>query len=248
MKTVAVIQARLNSSRLPEKILADLGGRSVLATICRRVASCSTIDEHVVACPVDDMTRIFHEIHFPNAVTGERTLRVFGGSEEDVLARVLMAAESKGADTVVRVTADCPLIDPYVLDRMVWISKKADVAPIVTNTWGRTFPNGMDAEVYPIEFLRSLSKDIPPEGRSNFYGWCMMNLGEHAFQSVRGDRDLSRYRMTLDYPEDLEVIRFLCREQGEEIWGCSDLVECLDRHPEIRNKNRAYWGEFGLDG
>jgi len=152
MNVVAIIQARMGSTRLPGKVLLDLAGRTMLARVVRRVGRAALIDEVMVAtadAPDDD------------AIVEEcRRLRVpcFRGSEHDVLDRFHRAAIAHRADVVVRITADCPLIDPEVTDRVIraFFDERPDYA---SNTLRRTYPRGLDTEVMTAAALVRASRE-----------------------------------------------------------------------------------------
>ncbi|HMF14076.1 MAG TPA: NTP transferase domain-containing protein, partial [Gemmataceae bacterium] len=140
MRTVAVVQARMGSSRLPGKALADLAGRPVLWHVVQRVQRARRADEVVVATstsPADDPIDYF---------CTRAGIPVFRGSEIDVLDRVYQAARERPADAVVRITGDCPLIDPAVIDRVLENYAGGDY-DYVSNVIHYTYPDGMDVEV-----------------------------------------------------------------------------------------------------
>src|SRR5688500_8743591 len=151
MKVVAVVQARAGSTRLPGKVLMELAGRPMLAQILRRVAAASRVDEVVLA--TSDLER-----DDPVAAVAEAEgVAVFRGSEEDVLARFVGAARSADADVVMRITGDCPLIAPEVIDAVVarLVDEGADYA---SNVLRRTFPKGLDAEALTMDALERIDE------------------------------------------------------------------------------------------
>src|SRR5271169_1581637 len=146
MKTTAIVQARMGSTRLPGKVLMDLGGQTVLASVVRRLGRARLIDEILVAtttASADDA--IAHEC---------RRLRVgcFRGSEPDVLDRYHAAATAVSAECLVRITSDCPLVDPAIVDQTIqtFFDQHADYA---SNVFPRTFPRGLDTEVFSLAVL-----------------------------------------------------------------------------------------------
>ena len=146
VKTVAIIQARLGATRLPGKVLKTLGGKSVLAQVIARVRTCPQLDGVVVATtdqPAD--TAVADEARKCGAA-------IFRGSADDVLSRYHGAAQRETADVIVRVTADCPLYDGSLLDRMLVLFKQWNAAgtmvDYVNNTLEPTFPRGLDTEIF----------------------------------------------------------------------------------------------------
>src|SRR5688500_8132039 len=139
MKVVAVVQARAGSTRLPGKVLMDVAGRPMLARIMHRVAAASRVDEVVLATSDLDRDDPVAEL------AASEGFGVFRGSEEDVLGRFAGAARAADADVVVRITGDCPLIAPEVIDEVV-TRLVDDGADYASNVLRRTFPKGLDAE------------------------------------------------------------------------------------------------------
>ena len=145
-KVVALVQARMGSTRLPGKVLADIDGEPMLARIVSRVERSSMVTDVVVVTsdtPADDVIEEFCK---------QKGLSVFRGSENDVLDRIYQAAKAQQAETIVRVTTDCPLIDPEVIDRVVaaYLTDDCDYA---SNTLICTYPDGLDTEVFSFDAL-----------------------------------------------------------------------------------------------
>jgi len=201
MKIVAIVQARMSSTRLPGKVLAPIEGRSMLARVCRRAARASRIDDLVVAtssCPQDDPVA---------AECRSLGLPCFRGSEQDVLDRYYQAAKAHGAEAVVRITADCPLIDPGLIDDVVtaMLEHKPDYA---SNVLQRTYPRGLDTEIATLDALqRAWQEAAHPYQRVHVMPYFYENPQRFRLHSVTGAEDLSRYRWTVDSPEDLALVR-----------------------------------------
>ena len=159
MRVVALVQARTGSSRLPGKVLMDLHGRPMLAQLLSRLRTAQRIDEVVVATsdlPADDAVAELAEAE---------GVRVFRGDERDVLSRMLGAARVAEADVVVRITGDCPLIDPAVVDQVVSELGDHDLA---SNAIQRTFPRGLDTEVLTRDALERIAQlATSPESREH---------------------------------------------------------------------------------
>jgi spore coat polysaccharide biosynthesis protein SpsF (cytidylyltransferase family) len=208
---VAVVQARMSSRRLPGKVLARLGEQTVLELLLRRLARARELDEIVVATstePSDD----------PVEREAERlSVRVVRGSLTDVLGRYLEAAAATGADAIVRITADCPLMDPDVVDLVVreWRDSGADYA---TNTLEpRSYPDGLDVEVVTAAALRragALAGD--PFDREHVTPYIRHHPETFSIKGVHLDPPLGEVRMTLDTPADLEALRRLLDEVGPD--------------------------------
>lgn len=231
MKIVAVIQARMGSSRLPGKVLKNLGGDSVLARVVSRVRKARTIEKVLIAtsgAPADE--EIVSECK-------RIEVGVFRGSELDVLDRYYRAANSVEAEVVVRITSDCPLIDPEVTDLTVerFLAERPDYA---SNVQERTYPRGLDTEVMTMRALERAWREAKEDyEREHVTPYLYQNPAMFKVLSVTGDGDYSRYRWTLDTPEDLEFLETVYnRFQGDFTWH--DVLDLLEREPELAEINR----------
>lgn len=198
---VAIVQARMSSSRLPGKVLADLAGAPMILRQLERVSRASMIDQIVVATsddPSDDALA---------AVVMDAGYGVVRGSLDDVLDRFLLAVEAAGARTVVRITADCPLHSPAVIDEVIG-EFAASGRDYVSNTMEPTYPDGVDVEVVSAEALRAvalLAVDGPE--REHVTLGIYRRPEQFGIGSVRGARDLSDLRWTVDNADDLAFVR-----------------------------------------
>jgi spore coat polysaccharide biosynthesis protein SpsF len=204
MRRVAIIQARMTSTRLPGKVLMDLAGRPMLAQLLARVKRCRLVDEVVVATTVnaaDDPVV---------ATARDEGIRWFRGSESDVLGRYLGAAREARADIVVRITADCPLVDPEVSDRVIEaLTARADAFDYASNVLRRTYPKGLDTEAFWRDALeraaRQARSDYAREHVTPYFYRERPDL--FLLCSVTDDTDASDLSWTVDRREDLELVR-----------------------------------------
>lgn len=203
MKTVCIIQARMGSTRLPGKVMLDLCGKTVLEHVIQRVKRVKNIDEIVIATTIDKKDDVIVEEAMKCGV------KVFRGSEEDVLSRYYYAAKENKADVVVRITSDCPLIDQEITQKTIdYYLINKDKFDYVSNTLERTFPRGLDTEVFSFKVLeKAFNEAILQRDREHVtpYIWDnpeMFNLG-----CYKSDVDYSKYRWTLDTEEDFELIK-----------------------------------------
>lgn len=201
MKTVAIVQARMGSSRLPGKVLADLAGETMLGRVIARLRAARRIDDIVIATTVSAKD---------DAVCREAARHragVFRGSQTDVLARYLGAARIFRADVVVRVTSDCPLLDPEVVDRVVAALDGADYA---SNTHTRTFPRGLDVEALHADTLERIGRlGTSPAAREHVTAFVMEQPRLFQIHQVVAETDDSDLRWTVDTEDDLELVRRL---------------------------------------
>ncbi len=222
----------MGSTRLPGKVLLDLSGVTVLARVVERLRRARLIGELVVATttsPSDDV--IVHACE----CLGVQTFR---GDEEDVLDRYYRAALDFNAEGVVRVTSDCPLIDPEITDMViqVFLERRPDYA---SNTVQKTYPRGLDTEVVAFAALeRAWRQAEQPYQRSHVTAYIYENPTQFKIVPVAGQTDYSWQRWTLDTPEDLKFIRTvygLLENNGG--FGWHDVLALMERHPELLEIN-----------
>ena len=203
MKTVAIIQARMGSTRLPGKVLMDLSGRPMLARQLARLERCARLDDLVVATSTevrDDPVA---------ALARAEGVRCFRGSEDDVLSRYIGAAAEAGADAVVRITADCPLIDPEVTDRVVQdLLDHASTCDFCANTLQRTYPAGLDVEAFFTDVLHRAGRlATRPDQREHVTVVMRARSAPFLCRNVKDDVDNSDLRWVVDRQTDLDVVR-----------------------------------------
>lgn len=231
---MAIIQARMGSSRLPGKVLKDLAGETMLARVISRLRATNLINEVLVATtnlPVDNAIV---------AESGRCGVRVARGDQDDVLDRYFQAAHLAEADVVVRITSDCPLIDPEVTDKTIlaFLEDKPDYA---SNTIVRTYPRGLDTEVISLKALtRAWEEARKPYEREHVTPYLLEHPSEFVLLSVTGDVDYSGFRWTVDTPEDLEFVQAVYfRLGGRTEFSWRDVLDLLNRAPELLELNRS---------
>lgn len=233
MRVNAVIQARMGSTRLPGKVLEPLGSRSVLAWVVRAAREASEVDEVVVATTTsveDDAVAL--EAQRLGAV-------VVRGSEQDVLSRFLLAVKSFSCDAVVRLTSDCPMLDPAVIDAVVGVWRADPMCDYVSSVLVRTLPHGMDVELASVAALHRA--DAIAVDHHRVHVTSAIYTAPSAFD-VRGllyAPDAHDLRITVDTPEDLAAIRALVRLRGEATADRREVIHVLRTHPEVTALNAA---------
>jgi spore coat polysaccharide biosynthesis protein SpsF (cytidylyltransferase family) len=229
LTTAVIVQARFGSSRLPGKVLKPLAGGTVLEEVLRRCGAIPGADLVVCAVPEggkDD----------PVAAEARRCgAIVTRGSETDVLDRYLHAALAVRADVVMRVTSDCPLIDPEVCGAVLEL-RAAEGADYACNNLPPSFPHGLDCEAFTRDALESAWREgKAPEDREHVTPWLRRALGiRRAVLSGPGG-DLVHLRWTLDFPEDYDFFKavFALTPAPTAILGWQELATELKRNPEI---------------
>jgi glutamate-1-semialdehyde 2,1-aminomutase len=241
LKTVAVVQARMGSTRFPNKVMQPICNTPMIGLLLRRLANAKLIDEIVVATsreprndPLADYCR-------------ELGYAVHQGSESDVLDRFYQAATEAGADIVVRITGDCALIDPVLVDAVIqgFVDRGVDYA---SNTAPPTFPDGLDAEVFSYRALTEASKRaVEPREREHVTPYIRESTRFTRF-NYENDRDCSAERWTVDEPEDLEVVRKIFEHfhpRHDFSWG--EVLALRNAHPEWFMANQHFTRNEGLE-
>jgi len=228
-RAVAIVQARVGSTRLPAKVLMPLAGRPMVEHVLRRAAAIAGIDEVVAAIPdgADD-DRLAEVVK----ATGVRLVR---GSSDDVLARYAAAAAIAEAEVVVRVTADCPFLSQVVSGGVLAGFKACDY---VSNTLERTYPRGLDTEAFSREALETAQREARDSvDREHVTPFIYRHPNRFILRQVLDDVDRSALRWTVDTPKDMEFARAVYDALGSA-FEMEDVLELLARQPELAELNR----------
>jgi spore coat polysaccharide biosynthesis protein SpsF len=221
---IAIVQARMGSTRLPGKVLAPALGRPLLAIMLDRLSGFAEIDGVVVATTVlerdDQIADVAHDLG----------VEVFRGSEEDVLGRFAGAAEQAGAATVIRLTADCPLIVPEAITAVTAALADGD-ADLATNAppAGRTWPDGFDAEAFSREALDRLDAVATAPGDREHVTLGFHVRPEFTVRKVDLPQDLGSLRLTVDTAEDLELVRRILELLGDGPSGMAEVLAAAEQ-------------------
>ena len=213
-KVILITQARIGSSRLPAKVLKEINGISLLEIQLSRVKNCKRVNQIVVATPLGQEQKPIHDI------CNKVDVQFYEGSESNVLDRYFLAGQKFNAEWVVRITSDCPLIDPILIDEIIEkvINSNKDYG---SNTLIETYPDGQDVEVFKFSVLEdsrkrvALNSDrehVTPFIKRN----CENNSGIlYSSVSLESDIDFSEIRMTVDEKEDFDAIKILIDRLGQ---------------------------------
>jgi spore coat polysaccharide biosynthesis protein SpsF len=232
MNIVAIIQARCGSARLPGKVLMDIAGRSMFSRVVERTRQARMLTEIVLATSTERRDE-------PLASLAARLgVRCFRGSEDDVLSRFVGAAAVFNADLVVRLCADCPLLDGVVIDRVVQVFQESDGIDYASNNLERTYPLGLDAEVFTRDALvrAHLEAKLPYE-REHVTPYIYKHPELFSLRNVVHSSDLSAYRLTVDEPADLKVVQKIYQHFEERSFSFIDILKFLRENPQVRQLN-----------
>jgi len=237
MKTVATIEARMTSSRLPGKVLLPAAGKPMLYHLLRRLRAVNSINEIVLATTTNSTDDLLIDFAKKNGV------KWFRGSEEDVMTRVIDAAESVDAHLIVEITGDCPIIDPEIVEQTIRMFHAHHV-DYVSNAHIRSFPDGMDTQVFLLETLK----------RSALMTNDKLDH-EHVTLHIRNHTELFKQihlvappglhwpdlGLTLDEPADYELLTKIIEyfEPIDPLFSCSDVIGFLHKNPELLAINKS---------
>jgi spore coat polysaccharide biosynthesis protein SpsF (cytidylyltransferase family) len=231
MKTVALIQARMSSSRLPGKVLQDIAGKPMLWHVVHRAQQAKSIDSVAVITTTradDDAIEMLCK---------ESGIPCFRGSLDDVLDRYYQAAIYFKADIVVRLTADCPLLDPAVIEQVVKTFHQNSF-DYVANVVEVTYPDGLDTEVFRFEALERAWREARLKSeREHVTVYILKHPELFRIGSVKQEEDLSSLRWTVDTPRDLEFVRAVHNLIGDKEFGMDEILKVLKEHPELSELN-----------
>jgi len=236
MKVVCIVQARVGSTRLPGKVLKKICGKTVLEHDVERLKKIENIDEIIIATTeLERDTRIVEECKKIN-------VKYFRGSEQNVLERYYYAAKKNNADIVVRITSDCPLIDPKVSSEIIeFYLENKEKYDYISNTIDRTYPRGLDTEVFSFKALKKAFEEaVLDRDKEHVTPYIWDNPEKFKLGQYKNDVDYSDLRWTLDTNEDFELINKIYEElygDGNKFY-LDDIIQLLERKPELKKINQ----------
>ena len=238
---LAIIQARTGSTRLPGKVLLHVEGKSIISHVVERVAAANLIDNLVVATTLNE-----GDVELVREVSALKHL-VFCGSEDDVLDRYYQVAKHFQPKHIVRITADCPLIDPQVIDLVISQHLKSD-ADYTSNTLDIPYPDGQDVEVFKLESLNKAWKEARlASEREHVTPFIKLNEVDFNIKKVLSDEELSSMRWTLDEPEDLELITIIFKKLygKNKLFSMKDVINLYKEDKSLKEINKMHIREEG---
>lgn len=245
MNTVVIVQARFGSSRLPGKVLEDVAGKPALLWCLDRCAQIPGVNEVVCATPDNPQDD-------PVAELAEQAgYMVARGSETDVLARYAHAAREAKADVVMRVTSDCPLIDPQIAGEVLrLLMESAGRIDYAANNMPPKFPHGLDCEAFDVGLLYAAEQQARDDyQREHVTPWIRRHPGIMRANLRGPGNGLERLRWTLDYAQDLEFFRALAHAAGDEAsqWSAAQFAALCLRRPDLCEINAGQVDENRID-
>ena len=233
MNTVAIVQARMGSSRLPGKVLLHLAGKPELWHVLNRLSYCSRLDSIVVATTTKEEDNQIEDF------CNDSGLSCFRGSEEDLLDRYYQTAKKFDADPIVRITGDCPVIDPVIVDEVIdgFLNGEYDVYGL-----GGEFPDGLDCTVYSFSAIENAWQYATLHSEREHVG---PYLNKHPEKYRLGEykifKGLNHHRWTLDEEEDYRFLKEIFNRlyKPDNLFHTQDILDLLEREPELMEINRG---------
>ena len=227
MRINAVIQARTGSTRLPGKVLEDLGGRPVLEWVVRAACAATQIDTVIVATSTTAGDDVVADL------AGSLGVPVVRGSEDDVLSRFVAALDAHPADALVRLTADCPLLDPTLIDAVAGAWAAAPIHDYVSTVLVRCLPRGMDVELVTAGALRAVDRVAVGHDRVHVTSRLYAEPTAYRLLGVCVTPPANDLRVTLDTAQDLALLRALVAELPDAPASWRDVVAVLRARPDL---------------
>jgi spore coat polysaccharide biosynthesis protein SpsF len=238
MTVDAIVRARMASTRLPGKTLLKAGGKTMLEHTLERLERAQTIGRVVVATTIDDADDPIADL------CETRGIRIFRGDGADVLGRVVACAEAFEMEHVAHFSPDNPLIDRRLCDELIGVYLEGGI-DYLTNNLPPTWPDGMEVEVTSFALLERVAREASTPGeREHLLSWVWEHQDQFQIRTVEREPSLNHIRVTLDYPEDWEVIGAIFDHFGPADFSWEDVVEFLDQHPDLRERNAEHAGNY----
>jgi spore coat polysaccharide biosynthesis protein SpsF len=236
MRTVAIVQARMGSSRLPGKALAPIAGRAMINRVIERVRAAKLIDEVVVAT-----TTLSEDDRLVDALELGRQCGIFRGDAEDVLARYFGCALQFAATVIVRVTADDPLKDPEIIDRSISQLTGDAHLDYCSNTLDATFPEGLDIEAFRFRALQRAHEEATLRSdREHVTPYIWRHPDRFSVANFTSDRNLKHWRWTVDKPDDLAFMNLIFSHFADQpLVSYRDVIAWLQSVPELVHTNAS---------
>ncbi len=234
-KIAAIIQARMTSTRLPGKVLMDIEGKSMLWHVVNRLKFSKKLDDIILAISNTKESDVLEEFAKKN------NIKYFRGSEQNVLLRYYETAKKFKCDVIMRITADCPLIDPKIVDLVIekHLNSGADYT---SNILQRTFPRGLDAEIFNLDTLKKSHNEAKENyQREHVTPYIYEHPRLFKINHIKNEKDLSHMRWTVDEKEDLDFVRQIYKRlfKKGKIFSMEEIVALLKKEPRLLEINKG---------
>lgn len=233
-KNTVMIQARSSSTRLPDKALKKIEGKPIIWHIINRAKKIKSAEQIIIITTRKKEDKIFLEIAKDNGVLG------FQGSEKDLLERHYQCALKYNADPIIRITSDCPLIDPYIVEKMIQIYLKNNY-DYVTNREPPTYPDGLDTEIFSFDALKKANRYAKLRSeREHVNPYIVKHPQKFKIFNYRYRKDLSHLRWTVDEKRDLKFVRQIySRMKPKTLFSMNMVLKIIKKEPQIQQINQG---------
>ena len=232
MNFLAIVQARMGSTRLPGKVMKEIMGVPSIKYLLDRLSRSTKLNEIIVATSSEKANRPLIEY------LEEIGYKVFVGSEDNVLERYYLASANYKNHNIIRITGDCPLVDPLLLDKMIdhYVANDADY---LSNIWPRSFPKGLDIEIFSYHSLNRAYHETSDKYDLEHVTPYIRESGKFNVANYLNKNDFSNQRWTVDWPEDFELIKEIFEYFTPEIFfSWEEIISLYQDKPEIFNINK----------
>ena len=234
MRTIATIEARMTSSRLPGKVLLKVLDKPLLSYLIERLKSVPSLDGIILAVTTNSQDDILATF------AASENIMCYRGSESDVMARVIGAGQAANADTIVEITGDCPLIDPQIIEQAIQIFY-ANNADYVSNSQKRSYPDGMDVQVFSLdtlEYSASLTSDILDHEHVTLHIRNNPEIFSHLHLIAAPNMYWPELGLTIDEQADYELIQKIIEHFGRgNLFGCVEIIDFLKKNNHMLRLN-----------
>lgn len=231
LKTGAIVQARMGSTRLPGKVMLNLCGKPVLWHVIERLKLCKQLSEIIIATTNSEQDDVIAD------QAEESGVKWFRGSEEDVLARYYYAARKNNLDAIVRITSDCPLLDPLLIDTMLGFymgNSYRFVANVGLEISNRSFPRGLDTEIFSFDTLQDAFLNAHKDYHREHVTPYIYEHEDNIFY-YKNEKDMSGYRWTLDTNDDFKLMEHIYGQlfKGSHDFYMHDILGLYEKNPGL---------------
>lgn len=242
---IIVIQARLGSSRLPEKVMAPILGKPLIWHLVNRLKKISSVSNIIISTTNEKKDEKL--IKFAQS---EKIL-IGSGKVDDIIDRLYQTCKKFNPTAIVKINGDCPLVDPALIEAgiKIYLNSK-DKPDLVTNALEDTFPEGTQFGIFNFYTLEKLWKEIDePFWREYFFRYIVEHKHEFKIIGMKNEKDLSLLRWTVDYKEDLEFVEKIYEALYEKnvYFSMNEILECLKKNPELSKINEKYSSKIGIN-
>lgn len=229
-----IIQARLGSRRFQKKVVEDIENRPVIWHVINRLKQVKKIHQIILATTKNEEDKILLEIADKNNIIG------YSGNSEDVLDRYYECAKKFSADHIIRITGDCPLLDPTLIDQMIEFFEKNNF-DYISNTLKPTFPDGLDVEIFSFKTLETImEKSNLKSEREHVTTYLKTHLNEFETYNFTNDKDFSHHRWTIDEKEDLEFIKKIYSLSNSKLTlNMQEILDIISNNPQLSEINKG---------